>query len=131
MFPAAFDYVAPSSLQDALKELSSSGGDAKVLAGGHSLLPLMKLRLARPSKLVDLGKIKDLSYVKQDGGNTAIGAMTTHADGVKADSPLLSQAAAHVGDMRVRNRGPLGGRLGRADPVGLLPAAVLRHRGET
>jgi carbon-monoxide dehydrogenase medium subunit len=125
MFPAAFDYVAPSSLQDALKELSSSGGDAKVLAGGHSLLPLMKLRLARPSKLVDLGKIKGLSYVKQDGGNTAIGAMTTHADVIKANVPLLSETAAHVGDIQVRNRGTLGGSLAHADPAGDLPAAVL------
>src|SRR5262245_51314949 len=85
----------------------------------------MKLRLARPAKLVDLGKIQGLSYVKQDGGATAIGAMTTHADVMKANIPLLSETASHVGDIQVRNRGTLGGSLAHADPAGDLPAAVL------
>jgi len=125
MFPAQFDYEAPSSLDEAVKALAAGGGDAKVLAGGHSLLPLMKLRLAQPSKLIDLGKIQGLSYVRQDGGATAIGAMTTHADVVAANVPLLSETAAHVGDIQVRNRGTLGGSLAHADPAGDLPAAVL------
>src|SRR6266540_2070304 len=123
MFPAAFEYVAPSSLQEAVAALGK--GDAKILAGGHSLLPMMKLRLAQPSMLVDLGKIKGLSYVKKDGGATAIGAMTTHDDVMKANIPLLSETAAHVGDIQVRNRGTLGGSLAHADPAGDLPAAVL------
>jgi len=123
MYPAAFDYVAPSSVDEAIKELG--GGDAKILAGGHSLLPLMKLRLASPGKLVDLGKIQGLNYINQQGGGAAIGAMTTHAQVAASGLPLLSETAAHVGDIQVRNRGTLGGSLAHNDPTGDLPAAVL------
>ena len=125
MFPAQFDYVAPTSLDEAIQALSGSGGDAKVLAGGHSLLPMMKLRLAQPGKLVDLGKIQGLSYVRQEGGATAIGAMTRYDDIMNANVPLLSEVVAHVGDIQVRNRGTLGGSLAHADPAGDPPAAVL------
>jgi carbon-monoxide dehydrogenase medium subunit len=125
MFPAPFDYVAPASLDEAVQALANAGGEAKVLAGGHSLLPMMKLRLAQPSMLVDIGKIQGLSYIRQEGDVTVIGALTTHAEVERANIPLLSETAAVVGDLQVRNRGTLGGSLAHNDPAGDLPAAVL------
>jgi carbon-monoxide dehydrogenase medium subunit len=130
MIPAAFDYAAPDSVEEAIALLRQNGDDAKLLAGGHSLLPLMKLRLAIPTFLVDLGRIPGLSYIRQDGDSIAIGAMTTHyalqSSGLLRDRvPLLSQAAGMVGDMQVRNRGTIGGSLSHADPASDLPAVVV------
>ena len=129
MIPANFDYEAPSNLGEALTLLQSHE-DAKILAGGHSLLPAMKLRLAQPTLLVDIGRIKDLSYIREAGDRIAIGAMTTHADIagsqlLRKASPLLALAAAHIGDTQVRNRGTVGGSLAQAHPSADYPAAVL------
>jgi len=129
MRPSAFDYVAPASLDEALEALSGDP-EARVLAGGQSLIPLLKLRLARPSRLVDLRRLEELRYVRAEDGGLAIGGLTPHA--VLATSRLLTgaaralaQAAAAIGDMQVRNRGTLGGSLAHADPSADLPAAVL------
>ena len=129
MIPASFDYESPKSLDEALSLLSKNE-DAKLLAGGHSLLPAMKLRLAAPSVLVDLSRIKGLSYIREAGDKIAIGAMTTHADVaasdlLERDSPLLKQTANHIGDVQVRNRGTIGGSLAHADPAADYPAAIL------
>jgi aerobic carbon-monoxide dehydrogenase medium subunit len=130
MFPAKFEYHAPSSLDEAIKLLSSDGGDAKILAGGHSLLPLMKLRLAQPSALVDIGRIPGLSGIKVSGDAVTIGALTTHAE-IEASQeleqrlPLLPECAAVIGDLQVRNRGTIGGSLAHADPAGDFPAVIL------
>ena len=129
MIPASFDYESPRELNDVLTLLASRD-DAKLLAGGHSLLPAMKLRLAAPALLVDLSRVTGLSYIKENGGTLRIGAMTTHADVaasalLQKSSPLLSQAAREIGDVQVRNRGTIGGSLAHADPAADYPAAVL------
>jgi carbon-monoxide dehydrogenase medium subunit len=129
MIPASFDYVAPATLDDAVRVLAEHGDDAKILAGGHSLLPLMKLRLAVPAVLVDLGRIGDLRFIREVDGAVAIGAMTTYADLEESDLiqstlPLLAQATGEVGDVQVRNRGTLGGALAHADPAGDMPTVV-------
>ena len=129
MIAAQFDYESPRTLSEALSLLASSA-EAKVLAGGHSLLPAMKLRLTAPGLLVDLGRIGGLSYIREAGDKIAIGAMTTHADVaaspvLRASSPLLSLTAEHIGDVQVRNRGTLGGSLAHADPAADYPAAIL------
>lgn len=130
MIPAAFDYAAPTTVEEAAALLQEHGDEAKLLAGGHSLLPLMKLRLALPSFLVDLGRIPGLSYIREDGDRIAIGAMTTHyalqSSALLATRvPLLSEAAGMVGDMQVRNRGTIGGSISHADPASDLPAVVV------
>ena len=125
MIPAEFDYAAPSSLDEVFTELAS-GDDVKLLAGGHSLLPLMKLRLAAPDKLVDLRRVPGLHGVSRDNGEFRIGAMTPHA--VLEESPelgLLSSAAATIADRQVRHRGTIGGSLAHGDPASDLPAVVL------
>src|SRR5438552_2713227 len=109
MIPAQFDYESPRTLSEALSLLASNS-EAKILAGGHSLLPAMKLRLAAPALLVDLGRIGGLSYIRETGDHIAVGAMTTHADVaasalLRAASPLLAQTAENIGDVQVRNRG--------------------------
>ena len=124
-----FDYESPRTLSEALSLLASNG-DAKLLAGGHSLLPAMKLRLTAPALLVDLGRIGGLSYIRDAGDRIAIGAMTTHADVARSSllknaSPLLAQTAEHIGDVQVRNRGTIGGSLAHADPAADYPAAIL------
>jgi aerobic carbon-monoxide dehydrogenase medium subunit len=130
MIPAAFAYVRPSTVDDAVTALAAAGEDAKVLAGGQSLLPVLRLRLSYPSTLVDLGRIDSLQGIRDDGDTLVIGAMTTH-DEVLRDplvarhAPLLVQAAATVGDPQVRHVGTLGGSLSHADPAGDLPAVVL------
>lgn len=134
MIPAAFDYYAPSSLDEALQLLQQHGDDAKLLAGGHSLIPLMKLRLADPKVLIDLSHIPDLAYVRPSDGGVAVGALTTHhmletSDVLRAELPLVAEAASLIGDMQVRNRGTIGGSLVHADPGGDLPAAVLALGG--
>jgi carbon-monoxide dehydrogenase medium subunit len=129
MIPADFDYRCPSSLEEALSLLGEYGEDAKILAGGHSLLPLMKLRLASPRVLIDLARIDGLSYIREAGDRIAIGAMTLYAalQGsavLQNRVPLLAQAAGMVGDQQVRNRGTLGGALAHADPAGDMPVIV-------
>jgi aerobic carbon-monoxide dehydrogenase medium subunit len=129
MIPANFDYESPRSLSEAL-DLLASRADAKVLAGGHSLLPAMKLRLAQPPMLVDIGRIGGLSYIKEFADGIAIGATTTHAEiaaseALQKNSPLLALAAAQIGDTQVRNRGTIGGSLAQAHPAADYPAAVL------
>lgn len=130
MIPAAFDYRKASNLQEALQLLTDGGEDAKLLAGGHSLLPLMKLRLAAPSLLVDIGRLSDLSYVRENDGRIAVGALTRHRDletndVLKAHAPLLAHVAAQVGDPQVRHRGTIGGSIAHGDPASDLPAACL------
>ena len=130
MIPAAFDYVRASSAEEAIALLGQHGDEAKLLAGGHSLVPLMKLRLAQPSVLIDIGRVNDLSYVRDAGDHIAIGALTRHMDvensPVLAEHvPLLAHAASHVGDPQVRHRGTIGGSLAHADPASDLPATTL------
>ena len=135
MIPAAFDYVRAGSADEAVALLAEHGDEAKLLAGGHSLLPLMKLRLAVPAVLVDIGRLTDLSYIREDGDTVAIGALTTHhaietSDVLKAHLPLLAHATAKVGDPQVRHRGTLGGALSHGDPAADHPAILLALGGE-
>ena len=130
MIPPEFDYVAPDTLDEALQALSGGGEDAKALAGGHSLLPLMKLRLAAPTLLVDLRKIPGLRGVQRDNGQWRIGAMTRHADlQGNADLGPLGQATALIADQQVRNRGTIGGSLVHGDPASDLPTVFLACEG--
>lgn len=130
MIPATFDYKRASSAAEAISLVGQYGDDAKFLAGGHSLLPLMKLRLAQPAMLIDIGRIKDLSYIKDGGDFIAIGALTRHMDVEKSalvlkEIPLLAHAAGCVGDAQVRHRGTIGGSLAHADSASDLPATTL------
>ena len=130
MYPANFDYKRPATLDEAVALLTRHGDDAKVLAGGHSLIPAMKLRLAQPKVIVDIARIENLNYIKESGGMIAIGAMTTHQEieastVLLARSPLLAETASHIGDVQVRNKGTIGGSLAHADPAADYPAAVL------
>ncbi len=130
MLPAPFDYKRASSAAEAISLISEYGGDAKFLAGGHSLLPLMKLRLAAPSVLIDIARITDLSYIKDAGNHIAIGALTRHHDVefssvIKQHVPLLAHAAGYVGSPQVRHRGTIGGSIAHADPASDLPATTL------
>src|SRR5690349_21043587 len=129
MIPASFDYESPKTLNEAISLLASRE-DAKLLAGGHSLLPAMKLRLAQPALLIDLGRIAGLDYIRDAGDTISIGALTTHAtvaasQVLHTSSPLLAQAAENIGDIQVRNRGTIGGSLAQAHPSADYPAAVL------
>ncbi|MEU6142966.1 xanthine dehydrogenase family protein subunit M [Streptomyces sp. NPDC047081] len=135
MIPPAFDYARPSSVDEAVRALADAGEDAKVLAGGQSLLPLLRLRLAFPELVVDVGRIPELRGVREDGDTLAIGAMTTHHDVVRdplvrRHAGLLAAATATVADPAVRHRGTLGGSLAHADPAGDLPAVVLALNAE-
>jgi aerobic carbon-monoxide dehydrogenase medium subunit len=130
VIPAPFDYVRASSADEALAALAEHGDDAKLLAGGMSLLPLMKLRLATPSVLVDVGRLKDLSYINDAGDHLAIGALTRHrdietSDLLERECPALRGVAAEVGDNQVRHRGTLGGSTAHGDPASDLPAVLL------
>ena len=130
MIPAEFQYHSPKTLDEALKLLADHGDDAKLLAGGHSLLPAMKLRLASFGHLVDLGRIAGLDGIKEDGGTIAIGALATHyklesSELLRSKCPLLSECAAAIGDVQVRNRGTMGGSLAHADPAADYPAAIV------
>jgi aerobic carbon-monoxide dehydrogenase medium subunit len=129
MIPAQFDYVAPGSLDEALSALRAGGEDAKVLAGGHSLLPLMKLRLAAPSLLVDLRKVPGLSGIQRENGTIRIGAMTRHVDIASGDLGLASAAAHTIADPQVRHRGTIGGSLAHGDPASDMPAVLLAYEG--
>ena len=135
MISSAFAYHAPTSVAEAVDLLTEHGEDAKLLAGGHSLIPLMKLRLAEPGVLIDLGKIADMAYIREDGGGLAIGAMTTYAaletsDAVRRRAPVLADAARQVADAQVRNMGTIGGSLAHADPAGDLPAVAIALNAE-
>jgi carbon-monoxide dehydrogenase medium subunit len=130
VIPAAFDYVRAGSAEEAISLIGEYGEDAKFIAGGHSLLPLMKLRLAQPTVLVDIGRISDLSYIRDAGDHIAIGAMTRHMDVEKSPvlaehAPLLAHAASHVGDPQVRHRGTIGGSIAHSDSASDLPATTL------
>jgi carbon-monoxide dehydrogenase medium subunit len=130
VIPPEFDYVAPDTLDDAVKALSEGGEDAKALAGGHSLLPLMKLRLAAPTLLVDLRKVPGLRGVQRENGQWRIGAMTRHADMQgNADLGPVGQATALIADQQVRNRGTIGGSLVHGDPASDLPTVFLACEG--
>ena len=130
MIPASFDYVKAGSAEEAISLLTQHGEDAKILAGGHSLLPLMKLRLAAPSVLIDVGRVRDLSYVRDAGDHVAVGALTRHHDvqtsAVLQESvPLVAYVAGLVGDPQVRHRGTIGGSIAHGDSASDLPAAAL------
>jgi carbon-monoxide dehydrogenase medium subunit len=130
VIPEEFDYAQPSSLQEALQLLAQHGENAKLLAGGHSLIPLMKLRLAAPGILVDLGRVRELKGIRLDGGRVRIGALSTHAEVasssvVQQNAPALAQAASEIGDRQVRARGTIGGSLAHNDPAADLPAVML------
>jgi carbon-monoxide dehydrogenase medium subunit len=134
MIPAAFDYERAESVEHAL-ELIGAREDTKLLAGGHSLLPAMRLRLSRPSLLVDVSRLRELSYVRDAGSSIAIGALTRHHDVASAPllqehNPLVSYAAGLIGDPQVRHRGTIGGSLAHGDPASDLPAVVLALDGE-
>ncbi|HTK06383.1 MAG TPA: xanthine dehydrogenase family protein subunit M [Ktedonobacteraceae bacterium] len=128
--PAIFDYHPAQSLDEAIALLQQYGDDAKVLAGGHSLIPAMKLRLSQPAHLIDIARIDGLSYIREDGDVVAIGAMTTYTTLAKSDLlrqrfPLLTDTASVLGDQQVRNRGTLGGSIAHSDPAGDMPGVVL------
>ena len=129
MFPANFGYVAPRSLQEALELLNKYGEGAKLLAGGHSLIPAMKLRLARPGTLIDLGRVPGLSGVRIEGDSLSVGALTAHADVASSELvrqrlPGLAEAASLIGDVQVRNRGTIGGSVAHADPAADFPVIL-------
>lgn len=130
MIPVSFDYQRPSTVDEAVRALAAAGDDGKVLAGGQSLIPMLRLRLSAPTVLVDLGDIADLRGIREDGDGLLIGAMTRHADVlanplVRRYVPLLAQATATVADRQVRHLGTLGGSLAHADPAGDLPAVAV------
>jgi carbon-monoxide dehydrogenase medium subunit len=130
VIPPAFDYAAPESLDDAIRLLSQGGEDAKLLAGGHSLIPLMKLRLAAPALLVDLRKVPGLHGIQREDGHFRIGAMTTHRTvEFASELGLAARAAGTIADPQVRNRGTLGGTLAHADPASDMPAIMLAAEG--
>jgi carbon-monoxide dehydrogenase medium subunit len=129
MIPAPFEYAVAASADEAVSLLAQHDGDAKLLAGGHSLLPMMKVRLAQPAMLIDIGRLDELSYVRTDDDWLAIGALTRHAELaasslVRAEAPLLAHSASLVGDPQIRHRGTIGGSLSHADPAADLPMAV-------
>ncbi len=130
MYPAQFQYHRATSVQHALDLMAQHGDDAKVLAGGHSLLPVMKLRFATPAHLIDIGRVSGLSGISESGGTIVIGATTRHADVassalIKAKAPLLAEVAGHIGDPLIRNMGTIGGSVAHADPSADLPAAMM------
>ena len=130
MIPDNFEYVAPSTLAETLQLLAERGEDAKVLAGGHSLIPIMKLRLAAPALLIDIAHVAELKGVSRDGDTLRIGAATTHneisrSNVVQQAAPALSEAAGLIGDRQVRARGTIGGSIAHNDPAADLPAVLL------
>lgn len=134
MIPATFTYHRPGTVDETMTLLAEYGDEVKILAGGHSLLPLMKLRLAVPEFVIDVGRLRELSYVRDEGDVVAIGALTRHRDLETSDvlareAPLLSYAAGFVGDPQVRHRGTIGGSLAHGDPASDLPAVVLAMDG--
>jgi aerobic carbon-monoxide dehydrogenase medium subunit len=131
VIPADFDYEAPESLEEAIRMLHENGEDAKLLAGGHSLLPLMKLRLAAPTVLIDLRRIPGLHGIQRENGSWRLGAMTRHADLQEFEElGVVARAASKIADQQVRNRGTIGGSLAHGDPASDLPAVMLVTDGE-
>ena len=135
MIPAPFEYYSPSSLSDAVNFLTAHRDDVKILSGGQSLLPLMKMRLAKPGFVVDVGRIAGLDMIVEERNNIVVGAMATHAqiedsELLRKRCPLLPQTAATIADVQVRNRGTIGGSLAHADPAGDMPPAILALDGE-
>jgi aerobic carbon-monoxide dehydrogenase medium subunit len=130
VIPAGFDYEAPDSLEEAVRMLHENGEDAKLLAGGHSLLPLMKLRLAFPTLLVDLRRVPGLTGIERGNGSVRIGAMTTHHQVATGELGLASAAAETIADQQVRNRGTIGGSLAHGDTASDMPAVLLAYEGE-
>lgn len=135
MIPQAFEYEQPESVADAIAMLGKHGGEARILAGGHSLVPLMKLRLAAPDALIDIGGIASLRGITDTPDAITIGALTTHAQVASSEviaggCPILAETAAGIGDIQVRNRGTIGGSIANADPHGDLPAVFLALEGE-
>ncbi len=135
MIPGAFDYYAPRSLGEAVKYLSEHKDDVKILSGGQSLLPLMKMRLSKPAYLLDIGRIDGLDGIVEEGNSLILGALVTHnqiedSALLKAKCPLLPQTATTIADVQVRNRGTLGGSVAHADPAGDVPAAIVALEAE-
>jgi carbon-monoxide dehydrogenase medium subunit len=135
MIPAKFDYLAPTSVEDALSALSQHGDDAKIMAGGQSLLPVLRMRLNAPVVVIDLGRIDSLRGIREDGDALVIGALTTHSEVVTNDlvrrhALLLSAAAAEVADNQIRHRGTIGGACAHADPAGDMGSAALAMDAE-
>jgi carbon-monoxide dehydrogenase medium subunit len=135
MIPTQFDYLTPATLDEAVSLLTQHADDAKILAGGHSLIPAMKLRLAMPQILIDIGRIKDLSYIRESNGKFLIGAMTTHyqiesSDQLRDACPILPECAAQIGDTQVRNKGTFGGSLAHSDPAADWPAVAIALNAE-
>ncbi len=133
--PAEFDYHSAQSVNEALALLQQYGDEAKLLAGGHSLLPTMKLRLAQPGHLIDLGRIGGLSYVREENGTVAVGAMTTYtvlaqSDLIRKHFPMLIEGIAVIGDPQVRNRGTIGGSIAHSDPAADMPGMVLALKAD-
>jgi carbon-monoxide dehydrogenase medium subunit len=130
VIPPAFEYTVPSSVDEAIEALASGGEDAKLLAGGHSLIPLMKMRLAAPSLLIDMRKLSDLRGITRENGGFRIGALTTHAQVSEASElGLAAHAAGKIADQQVRNRGTIGGSLAHGDAASDLPAVLLAAEG--
>ena len=130
MIPAAFDYVRAGSTAEAVATLAEHGDEAKLLAGGHSLIPLMRFRLARPTLVVDIGRLGDLKYIRDGGDHVAIGALTRHRDVetselVASRAGLLGEVTSHVGDPQVRHRGTIGGAVAHGDPASDIPSALI------
>ena len=130
MIPANFDYLRVDSVEGALSALQEHGDEAKLIAGGHSLLPLMKFRLSAPAYLVDINRLDELKYVKEEDGQLIIGALTRHCDIesnslIKENAGLLASATHHVGDPQVRHRGTIGGAIAHGDPASDIPSALL------
>jgi carbon-monoxide dehydrogenase medium subunit len=135
MIASPFDYFRPQTIEEATALLELHGADAKVLAGGHSLVPAMKLRLAQPKTIIDISRLAGLAYIREDGGKIAIGAMTTHHDLessalLREQCPLLPEVAGQIGDVQVRNKGTIGGSVAHADPAADWPAAILALEAE-
>src|SRR5947207_3111775 len=130
MIAQNFEYVVPSSLGEAVNLLQKHAGRAKILAGGHSLIPMMKLRLATPEFLIDIGRLPELAYIKEESGKIRIGALTTHyaiesSSVIKKHLAALADAAGCIGDVQVRNKGTIGGSIAHADPAADYPASIL------
>ena len=130
MIPGSFDYFAPRSIAEAIELLTDHKDDVKVLSGGQSLLPLMKMRLSKPGYIVDIGKIPGLDGIVEEGNSLVLGALVTHAqieysELLQKGCPLLPQTAATIADIQIRNRGTIGGSVAHADPAGDMPAAIM------
>ncbi len=135
MIPAPFDYFRPNSLEEAIGLLEKYGEEAKILSGGHSLLPLLKTRLIKPGVLIDISRVRELSAIKREEDSLLVGAFTTHhavesSQEIRDACPLLAEAAMRIGDLQVRNRGTLGGSLAHADPAADYPATMIAQWAE-